>query len=161
MRRFITAALGAALIAGCALGGAPASLGQTHDEVQAHMGTPTGRYRLPEGGQRLEYAHGPRGRETWMVDMDPSGHVTRVAQVLQDEYFAQVADGMPEDALLRLLGRPADRAGEWQHRETWSWRFHTNDCLWFRVTLSADRKVIHGGAMMPDPACDAGRIRTP
>jgi hypothetical protein len=89
-----------------------------------------------------------------MVDMDAAGRVTNVAQVLQQRYFAQVSDGMPREELLRLLGRPAERAGEWQNRETWSWRYPTNDCLWFRVTLSAEHKVIHGGSHMTDPACD-------
>ena len=43
--------------------------------------------------------------------------------------------------MLRLLGRPAHRQQEWQGRQgrhTWSWRYQTNECLWFRVTLTAD-----------------------
>jgi hypothetical protein len=161
MRRLIGQTFGALLLAGCALGAPSAQPGQSQDEVLARLGAPTGRYAMPEGAQRLEYARGPSGRVTWMIDVDAAGRVTQVAQVLQERYFAQVRDGMPQDALLRLLGRPAQRAGEWQHRETWSWRFETHECLWFRVTLSADRKVVHGGAMMPDPQCDAGADPTP
>ena len=40
-------------------------------------------------------------------------------EVLVDALVAQVVVGLPRDMLLRLLGRPAHRAGEWQNRETW------------------------------------------
>ncbi len=143
-----------ALVA-CAPFPPPASPGQSEAEVMASLGMPTGRYPLPDGARRLEFARGPYGRVTWMVDVAAAGRVTQVAQVLQEAYFAQVVDGMPRDDLLRLLGRPAERAGEWQNRETWSWRYQTNDCLWFRVTLSREQKVINGGSHMIDPACDA------
>ena len=61
---------------------------------------------------------------------------------------------MSRDALLRLLGRPASRQGEWQKRETWSWRYDNHDCLWLRVTLDASGKVWSGPATLPDPLCD-------
>jgi hypothetical protein len=151
---FLPAALTLALSA-CSLGVVPVQPGQTEAEVRAAFGTPTGSYPLAGGGQRLEYSRQPYGRVTYMVDLDPTGRVTAVNQVMQPRYFAQVTDGMPRDDLLRLLGHPAERAAEWQNRETWSWRYPTNDCLWFRVTLSADQKVIHGGSQMTDPRCDA------
>lgn len=144
----------AALLAGCALSAATLRVGQTEADVLAAMGAPTGRYAMPAGAQRLEFATGPYGVNTWMVDVDAELRVTAVAQVLQPRYFEQVRDGMSRDELLRLLGRPADKAREWQQRETWSWRFETYDCVWFRVTLSAQNKVWGGGAMLPDPRCE-------
>jgi hypothetical protein len=153
MPRFTLPALGTVLLAACAIT-PPVQPGQTEAEVRAAFGTPTGTYALPGGGQRLEYSRQPFGRVTYMVDLDAAGRVAGVNQVMQPRYFAQVTDGMPRDELLRLLGRPAERAGEWQNRETWSWRYPTNDCLWFRVTLSADQRVINGGSTMTDPACD-------
>ena len=128
--------------------------GQGQAEVLLAMGQPTGRYALDGGAQRLEFARGPAGRVTWMVDLDADGLVLGVEQVLDAAHFARVVDQMPRDALLRLLGRPAARQGEWQGRETWSWRYETHDCLWFRVTLGADGLVRDGGAVMTDPACD-------
>ena len=128
--------------------------GQSQAEVLAAMGQPTGRYALDGGAQRLEFARGPAGRVTWMVDLDANGLVLGIEQVLDAAHFARVVDKMPREALLRLLGRPAARQGEWQNRETWSWRYETNDCLWFRVTLSADGLVRDGGAVMIDFACD-------
>lgn len=154
MIRLVMQAMVAVVLAGCALGTPTVRPGQPEAEVLAAMGAPTGRYALPEGGQRLEYATGPYGHVTWMVDLDVRGRVTGLAQVLQERYFAQVRDGMSREDLLRLLGRPADRAGEWQRRETWSWRFESYDCVWFRVTLSAEQRVLGGGSMMIDPRCD-------
>ena len=129
--------------------------GQAEPELLAAMGAPTGRYPLVDGTQRLEFAQGPLGVRTWMVDLDAQGKVLRIRQVMDSHYFDQVQDGMSRDALLRLLGRPASRQGEWQNRETWSWRYANYDCLWVRVTLDASGKVWGGASTLPDPACDA------
>ena len=154
MSKLIAPVVLAAALAACAFQTAALRPGQSEAQVRAALGVPTGRYQLPAGGQRLEYAFGPYGRETWMVDLDSRGQVTRWAQVLQDSYFEQVRDGMTRAELLLLLGRPADRAPEWQRRETWSWRFPTYQCEWFRVTLSAEQRVLGGGSKMIDPMCD-------
>lgn len=152
-------ALLAALLLGACAGPQPqlVLVGQSESQVLSAMGPATGRYPLAGGAQRLEFARGPAGRLTWMVDLDAGGQVLQVEQVLDNPHFEQVLDGMPRDALLRLLGRPAARQREYQDRETWSWRYETHDCLWFRVTLSAEGRVLGGGAQMIDPACDASR----
>lgn len=145
----------AAALAGCAsLQPLQAAIGQTEAQVLATLGTPTSRYTLPAGGQRLEYATGPYGRTTLMVDLGGDGRVTGSAQVLTEANFAKVRDGMPRDEVLRLLGRPADKAGEFMNRQTWSWRYPTYDCLWARITFEPDGKVRGGAALMTDPRCD-------
>ncbi len=143
------------LLAGCAaLTQNLPQPGQDEAAVRALLGQPTGRYEMPGGGQRLEYARGPAGRETYMVDLDASGKVLVSEQVLNPQRFAQVVNGMPRDDLLRLLGRPGERKREFQDRETWYWRYPTYDCLYFAVTLSPLGRVINGGAHMTDPRCD-------
>ena len=129
--------------------------GQSEAEMLATMGQPTSRYAMDGGRQRVEYAKGPQGRVTWMVDLDSAGRITAVQQVLTPSNFASVSHGMSRDELLRLLGRPADRAGEYMNRETWSWRFDTYECLWVRVTLTAENRVRGGASYLPDPQCDA------
>lgn len=145
-----------AALAGCAvLQPAPQPVaGQSEAEVVARLGTPTSRYTLPAGGQRLEYATGPYGRTTLMVDLGADGRVTGSAQVLTEANFAKVRDGMPRDEVLRLLGRPADKAGEYMNRQTWSWRYPTYECLWARITFEPDGKVRGGASLMTDPRCD-------
>ena len=144
-----------AALAGCAIPQPKRVLaGQDEPEVLAAMGQPTGRYPQADGAQRLEFAQGPLGVRTWMVDLDEQGKVVKIRQVMDSYYFDQVQDGMSHDALLRLLGRPASRQGEWQNRETWSWRYDNTDCLWLRVTLDANGKVWGGASTLPDPMCD-------
>ncbi len=150
--------LAALALAGCALfQPPPLALGQTEAEVQALLGLPTARYAMADGLQRLEFARGPFGRHTWMVDIGPDGRSRHFDQVLNTRHFASFAErapGMSIDELLRTLGRPGDRQhGGWAGGETWSWRYPTNDCLWFQVSIGADRKVIGGGYGI-DPMCD-------
>lgn len=130
------------------------SPGQDEAAAVSALGQPTARYTLPEGATRLEFARGPLGRETFMVDLDAQGRVTQAEQVLDLWHLKRVADGMSRDELLRLLGRPGDRQREYMNRETWYWRYANNDCLVFAVTLNAQGRVVHGGGVMPDPRCE-------
>jgi hypothetical protein len=58
----------AAVLAGCAGFGPPdIRPGQTEAEARASLGPNTGRYAMPGGVTRLEYATGPFGRTTWMA----------------------------------------------------------------------------------------------
>jgi hypothetical protein len=151
-RLIATATATAALLGACAI---PFKPGQTEAEVIAAAGPPTGRYVMPDGTRRLEYATGPMGRHTWMVDLDAQGRVQQVEQVLSEMTFLKITDGMARDDVLRLIGRPAHRQREWMNKETWFWRYPTNDCLWVGVTmLPPDWKVQHGAGYLPDPICD-------
>jgi hypothetical protein len=144
----------AALLSACV--SAPAaklSPGQTEADMLAVMGQPTNRYAMAGGVQRVEYAKGPNGKVTWMIDLDTSGRVKSVEQVLTPQHFSRVRNGMSTQDLLHLLGRPSDKAREFRGRESWSWRYENNDCLWARVTV-ADGRVIGGASMMFDPQCE-------
>jgi hypothetical protein len=159
MRAQIVAIVGAVgllvgLAAGCASYNARAVLpGQTEAQVVAKLGPPAARYTMPEGASRLEYSSPPSGRATWMVDLDASGKVTAYTQVLVDTYFAQVRAAMHQDDLLRLLGRPSNVSPERLSRQTLSWRYENNDCLWFSVTLSPGGQVMGKGMYITDVAC--------
>jgi hypothetical protein len=149
------AAAAAGLVACAGLQPPQATPGQTEAEVVARLGAPTGRFSLPAGGQRLEYATGPYGRTTVMVDLGGDGRVTGSQQVLTEANFAQVRPGMSRDEVLLRFGRPADKAGEFMNRETWSWRYPTYECLWVRITFEPTGRVRGGASYLPDPRCDA------
>ena len=156
-RHLLLAATLAALMltAGCSvLRPVLPTAGQDEAAAVAALGQPTARYTMPEGATRLEFARGPRGRETFMVDLDAQGRVTRAEQVLDLWHLRRVTDGMDREALLRLLGRPGEKQREYMDRETWYWRYANNDCLVFAVTLSAQGRVIHGGSVMLDRRCE-------
>lgn len=126
------------------------SPGQTEADMLARMGQPTGRYPLTGGAQRVEYATGPNGKVTWMVDLDASGRVKAVEQVLTPANFARVRHAMPVHDLLLLLGRPCDKSRERGDRETWSWRYENAEGLWARVTI-AYAQVSGEVLLVPDP----------
>lgn len=151
----------AVLLAGCA-SYKPLDIraGQTEAELRPLMGPATGRYTLPGGNTRLEYATGPQGRVTWMVDLDANGRVVQWHQVLNERSFAMVQaqyGSMDAEQLRQTLGRPAQvRSGGWQGGQVWSWRYPTNECFWFQVSILDDGKLRDGGAYGIDPQCDAG-----
>ncbi len=143
-----------AILAGCATPVSRLQPGMPQAEVVRVMGPPTDRYPLADGGTRLEYASGPYGEATWMVDLDRDGRMTRWAQVLTDEHLSEVQGrlpGMTRAELLRTLGRPAQvRGGGLQGGQVWSWRFDSMFCRWFQVSIGDDG-IVRDGIFSPDP----------
>jgi hypothetical protein len=113
----------------------------------------TGRYQLPEGPVRLEFARGPYGRHTYMVDLDAQGRVLQWDQVLDRRHFEVVVPGMTSDQLLRFIGRPSERMGMMRNGQIWSWRYYNNDCLWWQAQLNAEGVVTSAGYGSA-PGCD-------
>jgi hypothetical protein len=144
-------------LTGCA-GYSPASLqpGQTAEQVRAVMGPPTGEHALPDGGRRLEYARGPAGLQTYMVDLDAQGRMTGWTQVLNDAAFARIQPGWSREQLQREFGRPAQeqvfgRLGQ----RVWSYRYDSWDCSWLQVSLDLRSDAVVDVGRGPDPRCQA------
>lgn len=151
--RALPASVAVLLMAGCAQ--LPPTPGTAADEVRRTWGTPTGTHALAAGGTRLEYATGPYGRTTWMIDLDAAGRVQQARQVLSPEsLFALPVGTLDRAALQRELGRPGEVHGVHGGGQTWYWRYETNDCLWLAASITP-AGVYSGGAVLVDPACDA------
>jgi hypothetical protein len=156
----IALTLAAALAAGCAsYRPQDIRVGQTEAEVTQLLGLRvTARYPGPSGQTRVEYATGPYGRVTWMVDIDAQGKAVAWAQVLNETAFAYVQANfatMNADTLRYTLGRPGEvRGGGWQGGTVWSYRYPTTECLWFQVSVMDNGKLRDGGAYGIDPRCD-------
>jgi hypothetical protein len=129
--------------------------GHSEAEVVQAMGQPTGRYTLPDNGKRLEYAKGPAGRHTYMIDLDAQGRVVQSEQVLDEHYFDVINPGMKRDDLLRFIGRPCERAGVRGGGEIWSWRYTNANCLWWQAQLDG-QGVVSGTGYATAPGCDPG-----
>jgi hypothetical protein len=145
------------LLAGCA-GYAPTGVtsGQSAEDVARLMGPPTGRYPLASGGQRLEYARGPYGKHTYMIDVDPAGRVTGWDQVLTELNFNSLPAGMTRDEVLVRIGRPSERYYiGWQERDIWAYRYPINECQWFMVSIGREGRVVDTGYGI-DWRCDPG-----
>ena len=154
MLRGLSLFCAALLLAGCATPLPPADAPVA--EVLKAWGPPTASYDMQDAGRRLEYASGPFGRTTWMIDVNPAGRVIQARQVLGEAEFYRMQSGsaLSRDALLRWIGTPGERRGARGGGETWSWRYPTNDCLWFQISVGADG-LAQGGAFNIDPTCDA------
>ena len=153
MKTPVLLAVAAWLLGACV---APVPAPQTPvDAVLKAWGRPTATYTLQPAGQRLEFASGPWGRTTWMIDLDATGRVTQARQVLDEAEFLRVQTQapLPQDALLRWIGTPGERRGARGGGQTWSWRYPTNDCLWFQVSIDAEG-LARSAAFAIDPTCD-------
>lgn len=159
--RMLLAAGVAVLLTACASYG-PGDLrqGLSEAEITQQLGAPTARYLLGEGRTRLEFARGPYGRHTFMLDLDREGRLQQWEQVLNARYFEVIVPGLQRDELLRLIGTPAERAGMWRDGQIWSWRYYNNDCLWYQVQLDAAGVVTSAGYGI-EPRCDAKSDRAP
>lgn len=156
MVRVSALALSAALLAGCVNMSSPTKLaaGASADAIRAQLGEPTGRYALADGSQRLEYARGPFGRETWMLDVDAQGRLLRSTQVLAEATFGTIKAGMTRDEVLRIIGRPGNVGYVgWQKQTVWNYRYASPFCQWFQVGLS-QAGIVEDTGYGPDPLCD-------
>lgn len=153
------AAAAAALLAGCA-GYSPGSLpqGASRDETVRVMGAPTGQYALPNGGTRLEFARGPFGKHTYMLDFDAGGRLIHVEQVLDEAHFSALKVGMPAEQVLRRIGHPSEASYLPRQKHTlWSYRYFNPFCIWFQVSIDTNGHVAELGQNF-DPLCERRRF---
>ena len=149
-----------ALTLGACTGYGPGDVrsGQSADEVARSMGAPTARYPLAGGGTRLEFARGPYGKHTYMVDTDAAGRVTGWQQVLDEKAFNALPVGTPADEVLRTIGTPSERfAIPRQRLDIWNYRYETPFCIWFQVSVDQQDRRVRETGYGPDPHCPENR----
>ena len=141
-----SAALGAALVllvSACATPATKVSPGASVGDATTALGKPTGEYALPGGGKRLEYATGPTGRETWMLDFDGGGKLLSTRQVLTENNFNALRVGTSADEVRLAFGRQNFvRRLPRVDQTVWTYRFEHPFCLWFQVGLDPAGKVV-------------------
>jgi hypothetical protein len=143
-------------IVSCATSYGPGDLsaGASSADATARMGPPTARYVLDAGGQRLEFARGPAGFHTYMLDFDANDRLQRIEQVLTEPNFLELRQGMSGEEVRRRIGTPSNEMYlPRQHHRLWSYRYETPFCIWFQVSVDDGGKVAELGHG-PDPACD-------
>ncbi|MCW7538306.1 hypothetical protein OOT46_10680 [Aquabacterium sp. A7-Y] len=156
-RRLVAAAGAAALLAGCATAYSPGQLaaGTPASEVIARMGPPTGEHAGPQGTRRLEFARGPFGKHTYMVDLDSQGRVTGWQQVLDEKTFNALPVGIGRQDVLYRLGRPSNVMEIPRRNElVWSYRYDAVFCQWFQVSLDRTSQQVTSTNYNVDPMCD-------
>lgn len=131
--------------------------GASVDAVRRSLGTPTGEFPQADGGRRLEFARGPYGRHTYMVDFDAAGRLLRWEQVLTEAKFNTIQPGMSGAEVQALIGHSFEQraVGVAERRQTvWAYRYETPFCQYFQVGIDVQGKVMDT-SYGPDPLCEA------
>jgi hypothetical protein len=127
----------------------------TEQEVRAIMGSPTMEWRDPDGTLTLEYARTPQGIVNYMIILGPDKVLREVRQVISEENFARVKEGMSRDEVRRLLGQPASEMYFPLKKEhVWDWKYKVESGMdyFFDVYFSEDWRVTRTGGHFKAPA---------
>lgn len=143
-------------LAGCAApGGLP--LGTSIAQAENGLIRPSGRYALPGGGTRLEFAQGAFGKQTYMLDFDAGGRLVASTQVLTEANLGRVTPGMSSEEVRMRVGRPAEVFSvPWQRLHVWNYRYVEGDCVWYQVSIGDASQKVTAAGTGTDPACDLG-----
>jgi len=142
---------------------------QPHQQVEAgadqataiaRLGPPKETYKLPDGGQRLMWPTQPMGTTTTVADIDASGKVVSMRQVLQESEFyrAEVGKWTRDDVLINF-GRPFETARfQRMQRDVWSYRYLENNInhMIFHFYFD-DAGILRQTQKAPDPMYDNTR----
>jgi len=106
--------------------------GQAEGDVIARLGQPKEVYDLPGGAKRLMWPTQPYGEVTTAADIDATGKVISVRQVLQpSEFYRAEIDKWTKQDVLVNFGRPEETAYfPMMKREVWSYRY-LEDGVWY------------------------------
>ncbi|RAR58317.1 hypothetical protein C7401_11350 [Paraburkholderia unamae] len=145
------------VLAACAQPWQGVEPGSDPSTVIARLGPPRETYDLPGGGRRLMWPTQPMGYTTVVADLDSSGKVVSVRQVLQDTEFyrAKVGEWTRNDVLINF-GRPAETSFfPRMQQEVWSYRYIENNIDYMMFHFYFDTQgVLRRTQKAPDPVRD-------
>ena len=131
--------------------------GASKAQVQAQMGDATASHSppadRPQVASRLEFARGPLGKHTYMLDFDAQGRLLAWEQVLTEPQFFKVTPGWRDAEVRALLGTPSNvRSVGWRGETVWAYRYESAFCVWFEISLI--NALVVGTGNGPDPLCE-------
>ncbi|WP_322070576.1 hypothetical protein [Paraburkholderia bannensis] len=156
-RRALVAGMGALVLAGCVPPWQQFHAGDDAQSVIARFGPPRESYDLPDGGKRLMWPTQPMGEITIAADIDRSGKVVSVRQVLQPNEFykAEIGKWTRTDVLVNF-GRPEETAYfPLMKKEAWTYRY-LEDGVWYMLYsfYFDDQGILRLTQKTPDPLHD-------
>jgi hypothetical protein len=160
LRRALVACAGALLLAGCAPPWQGYTAGADQSTVLTRLGPPREVYDLPNGGKRLMWPTQPMGEYTTAADIDASGKIVNVRQVLQvnEFYRAEIGKWTRNDVLINF-GRPEETSYfPLMKREVWTYRYY-EDNVWYMLYsfYFDDQGLLRTTQKSPDPLHDPDR----
>ncbi|MBI2308370.1 MAG: outer membrane protein assembly factor BamE [Rhodocyclales bacterium] len=95
----------------------------TATEVERRLGPPAAEYANADGSVTWEYNRQPQGAHTHMLTFGADRVLLRIEQVLTDENYARLANGMSKEQVQRILGKPGSTTTfPMKREEVWDWR---------------------------------------
>jgi hypothetical protein len=125
------------LAAGVALGGCAANIrdNASPGEVTAALGSPAVVFTMKDGSTSWEYPTSPLGLTTTLVRFSPKGQLMYVSQVLTDENFHRIQNGMTEETVRATIGPPW-RKMPFERQQQTSWDYLYRDTWGYRTEFS-------------------------
>jgi len=159
-RRLVVACASALALAGCVQPWDRFHAGDDASAVIARLGQPREVYNLPDGGKRLMWPSQPLGETTVAADINPSGKVVGVRQVLQPSEFyrAQIGTWTRTDVLVNF-GRPVETSYfPLMKKQVWTYRY-LEDGVWYMLYsfYFDDGGILRMTQKTPDPLHDPDR----
>ncbi|MEM5449739.1 hypothetical protein [Paraburkholderia guartelaensis] len=160
LRLGLLAGVGALALTGCAQPWQQFHAGDDAQSVIARFGPPAETYDLPDGGKRLMWPTQPMGEVTTAADIDASGRVVNVRQVLQPNEFyrAEIGKWTRSDVLVNF-GRPVETSYfPLMKKEAWTYRY-LEDNVWYMLYsfYFDDQGILRLTQKTPDPLHDPDR----
>ncbi|MEM5328992.1 hypothetical protein VSR34_20700 [Paraburkholderia sp. JHI2823] len=154
------AGVGALALAGCAQPWQQFHAGDDAQAVVARFGPPAEIYDLPDGGKRLMWPTQPMGETTTAADIDASGKVVNLRQVLQPNEFyrAEIGKWTRTDVLVNF-GRPVETAYfPLMKKEAWTYRYLEDNVWYMLYSFYFDEQgILRLTQKTPDPLHDPDR----
>jgi hypothetical protein len=156
----LLACAAALLAAGCAQPWQQFRPGEDQSTIIARLGVPREVYDLPNGGKRLMWPTQPLGEVTTAADIDSSGKILSVRQVLDENEFykAQIGTWTRKDVLINF-GRPVETSYfPLMKREVWTYRYMEAN-VWYMMYsfYFDDQGTLRLTQKTPDPLHDPDR----
>ncbi|HEY3596054.1 MAG TPA: hypothetical protein VGL08_00860 [Paraburkholderia sp.] len=152
--------IGALALAGCAQPWQNYQAGADQSTVIARLGPPREVYDLPNGGKRLMWPTQPMGEYTTAADIDASGKIVNVRQVLQPNEFyrAEIGKWTRDDVLVNF-GRPVETSYyPLMKREVWTYRYYEDNVWYMMYSFYFDEQgILRLTQKTPDPLHDPDR----
>lgn len=118
----------------------------TAAEVRQRMGPPAAEYANADGSVTWEYNRQPNGVHTHMLTFGADRVLLRIEQVLTDENYALLTNGMTKEQVQRILGKPGSTTTfPMKREEVWDWRVEghpANDEWHFYAHFDADSGLL-------------------
>jgi hypothetical protein len=159
-RLALLAGAGVLALAGCVQPWQQFHAGDDAQSVIARFGPPQEVYDLPNGGKRLMWPTQPMGETTTAADIDASGKVVNLRQVLQPNEFyrAEIGKWTRADVLVNF-GRPVETAYfPLMKKQAWTYRY-LEDNVWYMLYsfYFDDQGILRLTQKTPDPLHDPDR----